>query len=86
VFPWEAVSIFATGRSGPSSVHAVAPVAEVATTTMPKNFILDTNVLLHDPRSIYGFKDNNVIIPIYVIGRLTSSRGICPSWAATRAW
>jgi PhoH-like ATPase len=34
---------------------------------MPKNFILDTNVLLHDPRSIYSFKDNNVIIPIYVI-------------------
>jgi PhoH-like ATPase len=34
---------------------------------MPKNFILDTNVLLHDPRSIYGFADNNVIIPIYVI-------------------
>jgi PhoH-like ATPase len=34
---------------------------------MPKNFILDTNVLLHDPRSIYTFKDNNVIIPIYVI-------------------
>lgn len=34
---------------------------------MPKNFILDTNVLLHDPRSIYGFRDNNVIIPIYVI-------------------
>ena len=34
---------------------------------MPKNFILDTNVLLHDPRSIYGFTDNNVIIPIYVI-------------------
>ncbi|MCP3143285.1 PhoH family protein [Pyxidicoccus xibeiensis] len=34
---------------------------------MRKNFILDTNVLLHDPRSIYGFQDNNVIIPIYVI-------------------
>lgn len=34
---------------------------------MRKNFILDTNVLLHDPRSIYGFKENNVIIPIYVI-------------------
>ena len=34
---------------------------------MRKNFILDTNVLLHDPRSIYSFKDNNVIIPIYVI-------------------
>ena len=34
---------------------------------MRKNFVLDTNVLLHDPRSIFGFGDNNVVIPIYVI-------------------
>ncbi len=34
---------------------------------MKKNFILDTNVLLHDPRSMFGFGDNNVVIPIYVI-------------------
>ncbi|MCI0573792.1 MAG: PhoH family protein [Myxococcaceae bacterium] len=34
---------------------------------MRKNFILDTNVLLHDPQSIFGFEDNNVIVPIYVI-------------------
>ncbi len=34
---------------------------------MKKNFVLDTNVLLHDPGSIYAFEDNNVIIPIYVI-------------------
>ena len=34
---------------------------------MKKNFVLDTNVLLHDPRRIYSFEDNNVIIPIYVI-------------------
>ena len=34
---------------------------------MRKNFILDTNVLLHDPRSIFGFEDNNVIVPIYAI-------------------
>jgi PhoH-like ATPase len=34
---------------------------------LKKNFVLDTNVLLHDPRSIYGFGDNDVIIPIYVI-------------------
>ena len=37
---------------------------------MRKNFILDTNVLLHDPRSIYSFGDNAVIIPIYVIEEL----------------
>ena len=34
---------------------------------MEKNFILDTNVLLHDPRSLFNFEDNNVVIPIYVI-------------------
>ncbi len=34
---------------------------------MKKNFVLDTNVLLHDPRSIFGFDDNDVVIPIYVI-------------------
>jgi PhoH-like ATPase len=34
---------------------------------LKKNFVLDTNVLLHDPRSIFGFGDNDVIIPIYVI-------------------
>src|SRR5687768_718225 len=37
-----------------------------------KNFILDTNVLLHDPRSIYSFGENNVVIPIYVIEELDS--------------
>jgi PhoH-like ATPase len=35
--------------------------------TLKKNFILDTNVLLHDPRSIFAFDDNNVVVPIYVI-------------------
>ena len=32
-----------------------------------KNYILDTNVLLHDPNSLLDFKDNNVLIPIEVI-------------------
>jgi PhoH-like ATPase len=34
---------------------------------MKKNYVLDTNVLLHDPNAIFRFEDNNVIIPIYVI-------------------
>ncbi len=32
-----------------------------------KNYILDTNVLLHDPSSVFAFKGNNVLIPIEVI-------------------
>src|SRR5262245_65062739 len=34
---------------------------------MRKNFVLDTNVLLHDPRAIFHFTDNTVVIPIYVL-------------------
>jgi PhoH-like ATPase len=32
-----------------------------------KNYILDTNVLLHDPTSLLKFDDNNVLLPIEVI-------------------
>ncbi len=34
---------------------------------MRKNYVLDTNVLLHDPQAIYKFEDNDIILPIYVI-------------------
>lgn len=34
---------------------------------MKKNYVLDTNVLLHDPQSIYKFEDNDLYVPIYVI-------------------
>jgi PhoH-like ATPase len=37
-----------------------------------KNYVLDTNVLLHDPRAIFSFADNNVIVPIYVIEEIDS--------------
>jgi PhoH-like ATPase len=33
----------------------------------PKNFILDTNVILHDPTCIHQFKENNIVIPLTVI-------------------
>jgi PhoH-like ATPase len=38
-----------------------------ATRAMRKNYVLDTNILLHDPRAIFKFEDNNVIIPIFCI-------------------
>ncbi|HET9957998.1 MAG TPA: PhoH family protein [Polyangiaceae bacterium] len=34
---------------------------------MKKNYVLDTNVLLHDPFAIFKFEDNALILPIYVI-------------------
>ncbi len=32
-----------------------------------KNYVLDTNVLLHDPNSLLNFANNNVLIPIEVL-------------------
>jgi PhoH-like ATPase len=34
---------------------------------MRKTYILDTNVLIYDPRAIFKFEDNDVVLPIYVI-------------------
>ncbi len=36
----------------------------------PKTFVLDTNVLLHDPQSIFKFEDNNLAIPVEVLEEL----------------
>src|SRR5215475_4408636 len=35
--------------------------------SLVKNYILDTNVLLHDPNSLLSFEENSVLIPIEVI-------------------
>lgn len=34
---------------------------------MKKTYILDTNVLIHDPNALFNFEDNNIILPIYVV-------------------
>lgn len=35
--------------------------------TAVKNYVLDTNVLLHDPDALLNFQDNHVLLPIEVI-------------------
>jgi PhoH-like ATPase len=37
---------------------------------MKKIFIIDTNVLLHDPTAIFRFEDNDIVLPIAVIEEL----------------
>jgi len=34
---------------------------------MKKDYVLDTNVLLHDPYALYKFQDNNILIPLVVV-------------------
>ena len=37
---------------------------------MIKTYVLDTNVLLHDPESLFAFQDNEVVLPLLVIEEL----------------
>ncbi|HZG37900.1 MAG TPA: PhoH family protein [Nodosilinea sp.] len=37
---------------------------------MKKVFVLDTNVLLHDPMAMFRFEDNDVVLPITIIEEL----------------
>ena len=40
-----------------------------------KNFVLDTNVLLHDPGCLNRFKDNHICIPVDVLAELDRFKG-----------
>ncbi len=37
---------------------------------MKKTFVIDTNVLLHDPQALFRFEDNDLVIPMTVIEEL----------------
>ena len=53
---------------------------------MKKNYILDTNVLLHDPNSLLKFDDNNVLLPIEVIEEIdTLDPKVAPFVARVRS-
>lgn len=41
---------------------------------MVKTYIIDTNVLLHDPNSLMSFKDNIVVIPMIVLEELDKKK------------
>jgi len=41
---------------------------------MLKTYILDTNVLLHNPDALFAFEDNNVVIPFVVIEEIDNQK------------
>lgn len=46
-----------------------------APTNKVKNFVLDTNVLLHDPGCLNRFADNHICIPVDVLAELDKFKG-----------
>ena len=49
---------------------AHAPISRIKVSAKVKTFVLDTNVLLHDPQSIFKFEENNLAIPVEVLEEL----------------
>ena len=50
--------------------RATAHKPQLKVSAKTKTFVLDTNVLLHDPQSIFKFEDNNLAIPVEVLEEL----------------
>src|SRR4051794_1138527 len=55
-----------TASSGPVKTNKTAPATSIPD-SVRKCFVLDTNVLLHNPNAIYMFKEHEVVIPLVVI-------------------
>lgn len=54
---------------------ATAPISRIKVAGKVKTFVLDTNVLLHDPQSVFKFEDNNLAIPVEVLEELDAIKG-----------
>src|SRR4051812_45829735 len=54
---------------------ASAPISRIKVSAKVKTFVLDTNVLLHDPQSIFKFEENNLAIPVEVLEELDAIKG-----------
>jgi len=52
------------------TLGTVTPESELKAAGKIKTYVLDTNVLLHDPQSIFKFEDNNLAIPVEVLEEL----------------
>lgn len=61
-----------TDAEQPPTTHEMttSPTDTTSTPAAVKHFVLDTNVLLHNPNALFVFQDNHVIIPYPVIEEL----------------
>lgn len=37
---------------------------------MPKTYVLDTHVMLHDPMTLHAFKEHRMVVPMTVLEEL----------------
>jgi PhoH-like ATPase len=63
-------------RPAPSTLHLLPSRKPVRTTSSPatKLFVLDTNVLMHDPTSLFRFEEHDVYLPILTLEELDANK------------
>ena len=54
--------------------HKTAARAKKPASALTKLFVLDTNVLLHDPTSVYRFEEHDVFVPIMTLEELDHNK------------
>ena len=63
-----------TGSTSTTSKAKSASAAKKKPDVATKTYVLDTSVLLSDPRALFKFKEQEVVIPIIVINELEKKR------------
>ncbi|HVU16085.1 MAG TPA: PhoH family protein [Candidatus Didemnitutus sp.] len=58
-----------------NTVGAVSHSTQSQVGARAKTYVLDTNVLLHDPQSLFKFEENNLAIPVEVLEELDAIKG-----------
>lgn len=64
------VKSFRSHSSAPHTPQKTGPSAAKQPNAAVKTFVLDTNVLLHNPRAVFVFEEHDVVIPFEVIEEL----------------
>ena len=63
-------------RPAPSTLHLLPSRKPARTGPSPstKLFVLDTNVLMHDPTSLFRFEEHDIYLPILTLEELDSHK------------
>src|SRR6185437_4700472 len=64
-------------RPAPSTLHLLPsrkPVRAGTTSASSKLFVLDTNVLMHDPTSLFRFEEHDIYLPILTLEELDAHK------------
>ena len=58
----------------PKPTAASSTSASTSAATAQRTYVLDTSVLLSDPRAIFRFAEHEVVLPVVVISELEKKR------------